>query len=105
MKVAVIGNSSIDFVKLRQPLLTEIINNGNEVTLIGPHIDSKETNREINQMGVKYFPYNINPVGVNPILDISTFYRIFKLLKQIQPDIVLLFTLKPIFVRKSSFKK
>lgn len=95
-KIAVIGNSCIDFINLRAPLLKYLQNCDSQVTVVGPECHEIEVLNEMKKLGFDYMPYSIKPVSLNPLNDLFSFIQIYKALKSISPDKVLLFTLKPI---------
>tara|TARA_B100000212_G_scaffold45845_1_gene29615 strand:+ start:33141 stop:34271 length:1131 start_codon:yes stop_codon:yes gene_type:complete len=95
-KIAVIGNSCVDFINLRAPLLKYLQNCDAEVTVIGPVCDENEILDEMKKLKFNYVPYNIKPVSLNPFDDMLSFFQMMRALKSISPDKVLLFTLKPI---------
>lgn len=95
-KIAVIGNSCIDFVNLRAPLLKYLRDCDAEINVIGPVCTEEEILNQLEELNFKYVPFSIKPVSLNPFNDLFSFIQIYKALKSIQPDKVLLLTLKPI---------
>ena len=95
-KIAVVGNSCIDFVNLRGPLLKHLQSCDLEVSVIGPHCDEKDVLDKMNDFEFNFIPYSIKPVSLNPLNDLFSFIQIYKALKFVSPDKVLLLTLKPI---------
>lgn len=94
--VAVVGNSCVDFINLRAPLLKKIQNCNSRVSVIGPECSDEKILVEMEKLNFNYVSYPIKPVSLNPLSDLKTFYKIYKILKDINPDKVLLLTLKPI---------
>ena len=95
-KIAVIGNSCIDFVNLRAPLLKYLRDCDAEIFVVGPACKEEEILNKLEEFSFQYVPFSIKPVSLNPFNDLFSFIQIYKALKLIQPDKVLLLTLKPI---------
>ena len=94
--LVIIGNSYIDFIHLRAPLLEELRKENKDMTLMGPMCQDSETLEKLKKNNTKYVSYKINPVNLNPISNFLSFLDILIKLKSLNPDKVFLFTLKPI---------
>jgi glycosyltransferase involved in cell wall biosynthesis len=64
---------------------------GFEVVFICPYDKYSENIKE----HFEYVDIEINSKGTNPIEDIKTIYRYYKIYKEVKPDIVLQYTIKP----------
>ncbi len=94
--LVVVGNSYIDFLNLRKPLLDELRKNNSKITLMGPKLKDQKYLKELTENDTTYISFFINPVNVNPLSNFFTFLDIVFKLKSLNPDKLLLFTLKPI---------
>jgi len=92
----VVGNSCIDFVNLRAPLLKSIVETGCKVTVVGPQVSDSLVTNKMKEMHLNFIPYKIKPVSINFLYDLITFFSLLKIYKRVKPDKVLLLTLKPI---------
>lgn len=91
-KVLILINSDIGLYNFRKELIQELINNNYEINLSLPE---GERVLPLVQLGCKYFRSDIDRRGVNPINDIRLLFHYFKLIRNIQPDIILTYTIKP----------
>lgn len=94
--LVVIGNSYIDFINLRGPLLDELRKENKKMTLMGPVCADSETLKRLKKNSTEYVSFKINPVNLNPISNLLTFFDIVFKLRSLKPDKIFLFTLKPI---------
>lgn len=94
--LVIIGNSYIDFIHLRAPLLEELRKENKDMTLMGPMCQDSETLEKLKKNNTNYVSYKINPVNLNPISNFLSFLDILIKLRSLNPDKVFLFTLKPI---------
>lgn len=73
-------------------MVKEFIKKGHEIILVAPH--DKYVNF-LEQEGVRFKSININKMGLNPIQDIKLTWQYCRLMRKIQPDVLLTFTIKP----------
>lgn len=90
--VAMIGNNSGGMYGFRHELITELIRQGKSVAILTPFDDEVES---LKKIGVELIETPLNRRGINPREDISLFNLYRKLLKKIQPDLVITYTIKP----------
>ncbi len=90
-KVLILANGTSTLL-FREELLAELVHQGYELYISTTKDDKNEY---FKSMGATIIETEIDRRGVNPIKDLKLllFYR--KLLKQIRPDVVLSFTIKP----------
>lgn len=91
MRVLILSNSDEGIYRFRKELLIELLKN-NEVfvsVLDGRYV------KLIEQLGCRYVPIDFNRKGTNPIKDIKLLNDYKKILKEINPDVVLTYTIKP----------
>lgn len=94
------------FVSHRLHLAKTAIDNGFVVSLICNVSNHRE---KITSAGIELFDWKMSRGSVNPFRELGTIYRLFKLIKQINPDIIHVVTLKlivycAIISKFSSFK-
>ena len=91
-KIVVITNNSGGLCDFRGMLLSEFIKRGDTVTALTPY-DTKVD--ELKAMGVILVNTPLNRRGMNPDEDLKLL-RIYKeILKKLQPDLVITYTIKP----------
>lgn len=79
----------------RGPMIRDFLARGCRVTAVGSFEDD-ETRDILKSWGVDYLVLPIRRAGLNPIADLVTFYKMFRLFRRLTPDIVFAYTVKPI---------
>lgn len=92
MKVLVLANFGMGLYKFRKELLQELIKFNHEVFVSLPHDDYVH---KLENLGCKYIEAKVDRRGTNPIADLKLLFSYMKIIKKIQPDIVLTYTIKP----------
>lgn len=91
-KVLMLGNHEIVIYNFRRELIERMIEEGYDVYVSLPYGPKVE---HLKQMGCKFIDTQINRRNTNPIEDIKLFINYIKILKQVKPDVVLTYTVKP----------
>lgn len=92
MKVLVLANFGMGLYKFRKELLQELLSLGNEVTVSLP---DDEYVPLLKELGCSYIESKVDRRGTNPIKDLKLLSSYFEIIKQLKPDIVLTYTIKP----------
>jgi len=92
-KILFVVNVDWFFISHRLILAEEAIKNGYEVTVACTDTGRKE---EIESVGAKFINFTFERSGTNPIKEIATLLKFYKLYKKVNPDVVHHITLKPI---------
>ena len=90
-RILILANNDLGLYKFRKELLQELVKQY-EVYISLP--DGKFVSNLTN-LGCKFINTPINRRGTNPITDLKLFLRYIKILKKINPDVVLTYTIKP----------
>ncbi len=90
-KILILANNDIGLYKFRKELIEELLRN-NEVYISLPDGDFV---KELVYLGCKYINTEISRRGTNPITDFKLMIEYKRMLKQIQPNVVLTYTIKP----------
>lgn len=90
-KILILANSSSGLYGFRNELVVKLLEQ-NEVYVSLP---DETNNAELAEEGCILYKTSINRRGMNPIQDIGLFRAYRRLLKQIKPDVVLTYTIKP----------
>jgi len=91
MKIVFLDNHNEVVWRLRHDLFASMIHNGCEIIALLP--DGSKT-QALENIGVKVRPISISRF-INPFHDICYLFNIYRLLKEIQPDVVYTNTIKP----------
>jgi len=90
-KIAIVSNTSWSLFNFRLNLVRALKGQGYKVVLIAPYDEYSDRLSE----EFEYHDVWMNNKGTNPKEDLKTTRKFYKLYKQIKPDIVLHFTIKP----------
>lgn len=91
-KILILANLDMGLYNFRKELLEKLLAKGYEVYISlpqGPRV------RDMEAMGCKFIETPVDRRGMNPIADLKLLFTYRKLLKQVQPDVVLTYTIKP----------
>ena len=92
MKIILFANTFEYFV-LRINFLKELKNSGYKIFLIG---SSDKFKKDFDNMGIETVHLTIKRKSKNPITEFCLLIKLFKILNQIKPNIILSFTIKPV---------
>lgn len=92
MKIALIGNSDHSIYNYRLELIKRLISEGHKISVISPYGSTIE---ELKNLGCDFFETEVDRHGTNPIKDFKLMSQYKKYLKQIKPDYVFTYTIKP----------
>jgi len=92
MKIVISINTSWNIINFRMGLLKALQAEGHEIIVVAP---SDKYSRLFKEHNFQYYDININNKGSNPIEDIKLTIDYYKLFKEIKPDIILNYTIKP----------
>ena len=94
-RILVIGGLADSLVNFRGILLSEMVARGHEVIACAAE-DNREIADKLAAMGVRYTPLHFRRAGLNPLGDLALLFRLLRVLRQLRPDIVLCYTIKPV---------
>ena len=90
--VAIVLNTSWNIYNFRLGLLKALEKEGYRIVTIAPR---DEYSQKLEALGYEYREIKINNSGTNPIEEIKLIYDFVKLYKEVKPDILLHYTIKP----------
>lgn len=97
MRIVIHAGLARSLVNFRGPLVESLCSAGLEVHAIAPDFSTDVAAREQLQiLGVTTHDVPMQRAGVNPVKDFTTFLAFVRVLREIQPDIVLGYTIKPV---------
>ncbi|MGD1839570.1 MAG: glycosyltransferase family 4 protein [Thermonemataceae bacterium] len=92
MRIAITINTSWNIYNFRKGLIQFLIKNGHKVYTIAPR---DEYSQELIDLGCDYIPIALENKGTNPVKDTGYLLALYKIYKQVRPDVVLHYTIKP----------
>ena len=91
-KILIFANLDMGLYNFRKELLETLLQKGYEVYIslpMGPRV------KDMQEMGCHYIETPVDRRGMNPVADLKLFFKYRKILKEVQPDVVLTYTVKP----------
>lgn len=92
MKIVFLSHLDMNLYLFRLPIMQELVKRGHEVVALCPEGDYFA---RFAAHGIVAQSYAISRKSLNPFREIATIYRIARHLREIRPDIVQTFTIKP----------
>lgn len=92
MKILILANNDVGLYKFRKELIEELINRGNAVYISLPDGDYV---RFFEKIGCTFINTPVDRRGINPKIDIGLFQNYRKMMKEVNPDLVITYTIKP----------
>lgn len=91
MRIALVINTSWNIYNFRMSLIKALLAEGHEVVAIAPEDAYSE---RLVAAGCKFVPVRMEQ-GINPFEDIQLVWRLYRKYKEVKPDVVLHYTIKP----------
>ena len=91
-KIAIISNVSWNLYNFRLSLMIAMRNAGYTVIAIAPH---DAYSQKIIDAGFEFHSIKLNSQGINPFQDMKTTMEFYKLFKELSPDFICNYTIKP----------
>ena len=91
-RILVLANNDVGLYRFREDLLAALLDAGHEVYISLPDGDFVA---ELVQLGCRFIDTPIDRRGMNPIHDSKLFRQYRAMLKEVKPDLVLTYTIKP----------
>lgn len=92
MRVLILANMDIGLYKFRKELIEELLHQGHEVYISLPDGDLV---RPFEKMGCIFIDTPVDRRGINPKTDFGLFQHYRKMMKEVNPDLVITYTIKP----------
>ena len=93
--VAIIASHPRSLVNFRGDLIRAIVAGGHEVVALSERCDP-DVVEEIERCGAELRSFRIQRNSTNPLADLVTLHDLRALLKELDPDVVLAYTIKPV---------
>jgi len=91
-KIAIISNVSWNLYNFRLSLMVAMRNAGYDVIAIAPY---DAYSQKIIDAGFEFHSIKLNSQGINPFQDMKTTMAFYKLFKELSPDFICNYTIKP----------
>lgn len=91
-KILILSNHFITLYNFRKELVAKLIEDGNDVYISMPKADE---NSFFSNMGCKIIETPVDRRGVNPIKDFGLICNYIKIMRDLKPDIIFSYTIKP----------
>lgn len=92
MRILILTNSDSGLYQFRKELIEELLRQNNEVFIASP---GAEYIPAFEQLCCTFINTPVDRRGVNPLTDLGLFLRYRKLMREITPDLVITYTIKP----------
>ncbi len=93
-RIAIVSNTGWSIIRFRADLIAALIDRGWEVCAVGDF--TEEQRDRVLATGARAYPLPIDAAGLNPARDLGYILRLARLLRDLRPDIVHLYTIKPV---------
>ena len=91
-KILILSNHFITLYNFRKELIKKLNDDGHMVFISMPKSDN---NKFFSDMGCKIIETPVDRRGINPIKDFGLIINYIKIMKEIKPDIIFSYTIKP----------
>lgn len=91
-RIAVIANNDVGLYNFRKELLERLLKEGYEVYILLPSGDKIPG---LQTMGCIFYELPVDRRGTNPVRDLRLLLKIRRLLKEIKPEMIFTYTIKP----------
>lgn len=93
--IVLIGGFADSLIRFRGELLKRFVDAGHHVVACAPEA-SEEVRAALAASGVQYRDVPIDRAGLDPVKDMRTIFSLMRLFREIEPDVLLTYTIKPV---------
>jgi glycosyltransferase involved in cell wall biosynthesis len=94
-KIIISCSNAASLINFRGRLIETLVMQ-NMVYVITPVIESSLTREKLLEMGVQIFETDLNRNSISVVLDLKYTYQVFRILREVKPDLFFAYTFKPI---------
>ena len=91
-KILILANNDVGLYKFRKELIQALIEQGDKVYISLPYGKLVEP---LKEMGCEFIDTPVDRRGINPITDFKLLLAYKKIVKKVEPDLILTYTIKP----------
>src|SRR5690606_17686416 len=95
-KILIIGTVASSFYRFRKDLIVSLLEKGYVVYAFISEYKHEDELKKVENLGAIPIVYNLSRGGLNPIADIKQTYALAKQIKEINPDLVFSYFVKPV---------
>ena len=95
--VLLVGALPESLVNFRGDLISDLVRRGFKVTAMAAPA-SEATVRAVTALGATFRPYRVRRAGRNPVDDVRSYAALARAIRELQPDIVVAYTIKPVIL-------
>jgi glycosyltransferase involved in cell wall biosynthesis len=92
---AIVSSQAFSIVNFRGPLIRDMVFAGVKVYALAPDYDD-ELRELVSELGAIPLDFSLAPTGTNPLRDALDVLRLATLLRRLQPDVMLGYSVKPV---------
>jgi glycosyltransferase involved in cell wall biosynthesis len=92
-KILLIASYAKSLIRFRGRLIQELVGRGHQVIALAPEADYE---KDLNELGARYLKLPLGRTGLNPLKDISSLLYLVDVYKELRPDIIFAYTIKPV---------
>lgn len=97
MKFLMIASHPVSVLKFRGPFIQALKNKGYDIHIAAPEFENHpDVLKELNSLGYIIHNISMQRTGTNPVADAKTLKSLYILMKDIKPEYVLAYTIKPV---------
>ncbi|WP_216594702.1 glycosyltransferase family 4 protein [Halomonas sp. PR-M31] len=93
MDVLFVAGNARSLIANRGDLIREMLESNLDVAAAVP---TRDYLAEVENLGIKIFPFDIGRTGINPISDLRAIFALLSIIKQCKPKVVFSYTIKPV---------
>ncbi len=94
-RVAVVGAAPQSLVNFRGDLIAALVASGHEVVGMASDAEPVQVAR-LASVGASFRAFPVQRNGLNPLRDLQTYFALCRYMRELAPDVVLAYTIKPI---------
>ena len=91
-KILILANNDVGLYNFRKELILELQKQGFKIVIALPYGEKVDL---LTVMGCEFINTPLNRRGMNPLTDLTLVHKYIKIIKQIKPDLVITYTIKP----------
>lgn len=94
-RVVLVGNQAFSVVNFRGPLIRDLVDRGHRVFALAPDYQ-EDTKAQVRELGAVPVDYPLDRAGMNPLSDLRTLLRLWRLMSRLRADVALCYFIKPV---------
>jgi glycosyltransferase involved in cell wall biosynthesis len=96
MKLLLVGGYADSLLNFRGPLIDDLLKAGVEVHVAAPGLEDGGMSDALRARGAIPHSLALQRTGMNPVADLGALYGLWRLMRRLQPDMFLGYTIKPV---------